>query len=202
MRLDKSEKAGKDKNAEWFCLENMILGWFAEKVPGDTYRKKLYYWNLIQYIMSWVNAIFIVPLQAFGPVGWYIYITVTEFFTNDGHIYGDFAYLATGQEIRALVWIFSMLFVVVLSYLWAFRGSRRAGYARTISYLITLGSYVGWTLFFTWAEGYDYAVWANYIVLYEYNPLVILLAAIALLIMWFGVIISNGYLIYKSWKAD
>lgn len=184
----------------------MILDWFAGKLRGDTYKKKLYYWNLIQYLMSWVNAIFIVPLAAFGPLGWYIYITMTEFFSNDGHIYGDFAYLLTGQEIRAFVWIFSMLFVVVLSYFWAYRNSRAAKHLRTASYLVTLISYIIWTLFFTWAENYDYAVWADYIVEYgEYPtllPIVVLLAIIALSIMWFGVIVSNGYLIYKGWKED
>lgn len=83
--------------------------------------------------MSWFNAIVTIQLKDTGPIGWYNYLTVTEFFINDGYIYGNFAYLFKGLEIRALIWIFSILFVVLLSYSWAFYFSKKAKYARTIS---------------------------------------------------------------------
>ncbi len=177
----------------------MILHRFARLIPGDTYRKKLYYWNLIQYIFMWVSLILFSPFQA-NPIMWWIYITTTEFFTSDGHIYGDFGYILTGMEIRGIIWIFTMFAMIVLSYLWASRNSRAAKYMRTGSYMVTLVSYMIWTVFFTWDPRYDYAVWAGNIARYNYSPLVILMAIISLSAMWFGVIVSNGYLIYKGWK--
>jgi hypothetical protein len=177
----------------------MILSRFAKLLPGKTYKKKLFYWNLIQYVFMWVCIIIFSPFQS-NPIMWWIYITTAEFFTNDGHVYGDFGYIFTGMEIRGIIWVFSILAMVVLSYLWAYRNSNIAKYLRTTSYLITLISYIIWTLFFTWREDYDYGVWAKIIVAYNYNPLVILMAITSLSAMWFGVVISNGYLIYKGWK--
>lgn len=178
-----------------------ILRWFARRLPGDTYPKKLTYWNLIQYIMAWISA-FMVPLRESGnPVAWYLVMIHNVFFTNDGHIYGDLAYVFTGQEIRAYVWIFSMLFVVVLSYYWGWKHNKNAKYLRTASWGFTLFWYLIWTFFFYWRPDYDYAVWWNYIVAYNFNPLVILLAAFYFFLEFFGVLISSGYLIYKSWKT-
>lgn len=182
----------------WNFLEK-----FANILPGDTYTKKLFYWNLIQYIAAWVMALFLLPLRdagVGGVLGWYVFLVFNELLTNDGHIYGDLAYIITGLEIRAFVWIFSMLAVVILSYLWGFKNSKKAKYIRTATWAFTLLFYLVWTIFFPMRPDYDYAVWANYIVLYEYNPLVIFLAGFSIFIMWFGVIISSGYLIYKGWK--
>lgn len=117
----------------------MIIDRFAKKLPGDTYKKKLYFWNWVQYIVSvWVN-ILIIPIQA-HPIGWWIYITVVEFFTPDTHIYGDLAYLSTGSEIRWFVWVPTILIGIGVVYLWAYKNSKIAKYIRTVSWAFTLFS--------------------------------------------------------------
>lgn len=184
----------------------MILKRFATLIPGKTYKKKLYYWNWIQYIVSVWIALLIYPIQV-NPIGWWIYITVVEFFTPDTHIYGDLAYILTGQEIRWFVWVPTILIGIGLVYLWAYKNNKIAKYLRIGSWVFTLLFYLIWTLFFYWREDYDYAVWAGFITTYwSASPIlgliVFVMAIISLSAMWFGVIISNGYLIYKGWKED
>lgn len=192
----------------------MVLEKFAKLIPGDTYKKKLFFWNLIQYVFMRIFMIALSPFKT-NPIIWWVYMVTTEFFTNDGHIYGDFVYIFRGTDIRGVIWWFSILAMVLLSYLWAYRKRKVAKYLRAGSYLVTLISYIFWTVFFIWgegyvntgwarkiAEGYDYAGWARKIAAYNYNPFVILMGVISLSAMWFGVIISNGYLIYRGWREE
>jgi len=180
----------------------MILGRFAKLVPGDTYKKKLFYWNLIQYVgyWTWILVAVLIGRPIANPILWWVDVTVSEFLSNDGHIWGDLASMFIRLDLRGIVWAFSMFAVVVLSYLWAYRHSRAARCLRTGSYLVTLLMYLIWTIFFTWDPRYDYYVWAKIIISYNFSLIVILMAFVAIVSMWFGVIISNGYLIFKSWK--
>jgi len=177
-----------------------VLHKFASILPGKTYAKKLFFWNLIQFPVGTTIYFILIPFNANVVVAW-LNVALTEFFNADVHIWGDFVWLFTGIDLRGILWVFVVFpLFLVITYLWAFRDNKIAKYVRSTSYLISLSAYLIWTIFFTWDARYDYAIWAMFIRAYDYMPLAFLMVAIAISCMWFGVIISNGYLIYKAWK--
>jgi hypothetical protein len=185
----------------------MTLNIFFRLIPGGTYKKKLFYWNLTQYVgyHTWTFLLSMLVLSAVPEIlkGW-IMLTIQVLLTTDTHVYSDFIFLFTTQETRTewigFGFVFTMLIAPVLSYFWAFRNSKKAKYLRTISYLIALSAYSIYTIFFTWDPRYEYGIWRDLIIKSNYNPMFILMAMVEISFMWFGVIISNGYLIWKSWK--
>lgn len=193
----------------------MILNRFAKLLPGETYKKKLFYWNLIQTVGYWLFFYVVwYPLvrpaiEAISKGGtienwfWFFFgLPVSEFLSNDGHVWGDLFWIFTGVDLRGIIWMFSMPAITILSYLWAHRNSRIAKYLRTFSYLVALSAYLIYTIFFTWDPRYDYFIWLAIIYIWNWAWWVIVIAIVTVAMMWFGVIVSNGYLIWKAWKEE
>jgi len=164
-------------------------------------KKKLFFWDLIRYLV-----LFLVFYPLFGgaeyipgnPVGWALEVGASEFLTNDGHVWGDFVWLLSGIDLRGIVWIFTQLAVVLLGYLWAYRNWGIARGLRIFNWIIALVVYAGYTIFFPASPQYDYFIFA-YALSQMGWPLIFTLSAIlSLTLMWLGVILISGYLIYKS----
>lgn len=192
-----------------------ILDRFAKIIPGDDYKKKLFFWNLIQYVLYFIlNLLFwntyttILYLMQAGDYSFgnlllfWFYVSFSELLTLDFHVFGDFIWILTNIDLRILSLYLFMPAGIIIDYLWAFKASNKAKYLRISIFSIALLSYLRYTFFEFMDPRYDYFIWYYIINQYGFNIVAIVLALSAILMMWFGVIISNGYLIYKAWKTE
>lgn len=168
-------------------------------------KKKLFFWDLTRYL-----ALFLVFYPLFGgaefipgnPVGWALEVGASELLTNDGHVWGDFVWILSGMDLRGIVWLFSELAVVLLGYFWAYKNWGIAKKLRIFNWIIALCVYAGYTIFFPSSPRYDYFIYA-YALSQAGWPLIFTLAtSLSLILMWLGVILVSGYLIYKSLQEE
>jgi len=168
-------------------------------------KKKLFYWDFARVII-----LFFIFYPIFGGaeinqknlIGWAFKIGASEFLTNDGHIWGDIPWLLFNIDLRGQIWMFSQPIIVLFGFLWAYKNSIFAKKLRIANWTIALGLYAGWTIFFPTFPKYDYFIFAY--VLFQSGWLFMLFIAviISLAMMWAGIIIIPGYLIYKSLKEE
>lgn len=172
------------------------------------FKKKLFLWDLSRYLILFFvlynRGLFPTSAELLktAPVLGSLKIGLEEFMSNDGHIWGDFYWMATGTDLRGQIWVFSMLGVVALDYLWAYKNSSFAGKLRIANWIIALGAYAGYTVFFPASPRYDYFIYAYLLAQYGWPVLLTVSAVISLAMMWLGVILLGGYLIHRSLEED
>lgn len=168
-------------------------------------KKKLFYWDLTRYLL-----LFLVFYPLFGgaefipgnPVGWALEVGASELLTNDGHVWGDFVWILSGMDLRGIVWLFGELAVVLLGYFWAYKNWGIAKKLRIFNWIIALGAYAGYTIFFPTNPQYDYFIYAYALSLTGWSAISTLSVILSLALMWLGVILISGYLIYKSLQEE
>jgi len=172
--------------------------------------KRLFYFDFVRtFILFFVLLPWVASPDVFIPedgvpskleaTNWILWTSASEFLTNDGHVWGDFVWIATGftRDLRGNVWQFSLPFIILLDYLWAFKRNRTAMNLRIANWVIAASAYIIWTVIFPLSTNYDYAVWIYALDLYNYQPWIISLVTLGILSMWLGVILIPGYLIYR-----
>lgn len=168
-------------------------------------RKKLFLWDLIRVVI-----LFFIFYPIFGGaefngknlVGSALEIGASEILTNDGHIWGDIPWILFGIDLRGQIWAFTQPAIVLIGFFWAYKNSVFAKKIRIANWIIALCLYAGWTIFFPLSPRYDYFIFA-YVLAQTGWPLLLLVASvISIAMMWIGIIIVPGYLIYKSLKEE
>lgn len=168
-------------------------------------KKKLFFWDLARYLL-----LFLVFYPIFGgadfnpqnPVGWAFEVGASEFLTNDGHVWGDFVWIFGGIDLRGQIWLFSMLAIVVLDYFWVYKNWEIAKKLRIFNWIIALGAYAGYTIFFPQSPQYDYFIFAYGLSRLGWPFNFTFSAILSLVMMWLGVILISGWLIYKSLQEE
>ena len=168
-------------------------------------KKKLFYWDFIRIIV-----LFFIFYPIFGGaeinqlnlVGWALETGASELLTNDGHIWGDIPWILFNVDLRGQIWMFAQPAIVLFSFLWAYKNSAIAKKLRIANWIIALSLYAGWTIFYPTTPRYDYFIFA-YVLSQSGWPLLLFIASvISIAMMWAGVIMVSGYLIYKSLKEE
>lgn len=164
-------------------------------------KKKLFFWDLIRLVL-----LFFVFYPLFGGaqinpknlVGWAIETGVSELLTNDGHIWGDFVWIFTGVDLRGKIWLFAQPAIVVLGFLWAYKGLTFAKKLRIFNWFIALTAYAVWTIFFSTAQRYDYFIYA-YVLSQTGWPVILTFSVLlSIVLMWLGIVLISGFFIYKA----
>lgn len=168
-------------------------------------KKRLFFWDLSRYLLLFL--VFYPLVQLDEPdlnhiSGWITAIGASELLTNDGHVWGDFHWILTGNDMRGQIWLFSMLFVVFLDYLWAFRGSAFAMRIRIANWAIAFAAYAGYTLFFPLSQRYDYFIYLYVLSETGWQAATVFLVLLSVAMMWLGVILADGYLIFRSLEKE
>lgn len=168
-------------------------------------KKKLFLWDLIRVVI-----LFLVFYPIFGGaeinekdlVGSALKIGVSEILTNDGHIWGDIPWILFGVDLRGQIWAFTQPAIVLVGFLWAYKNSIFAKKVRIVNWVIALCLYAGWTIFYPTSPKYDYFIFA-YVLFQSGWPLILFVTSVmSLAMMWAGIIIIPGYLIYKTLKEE
>jgi hypothetical protein len=168
-------------------------------------KKKLFLWDLIRVVI-----LFFVFYPIFGGaeinekdlVGSALKIGVSEILTNDGHIWGDIPWVLFNVDLRGQIWIIVQPIIVLLGFLWAYKNIMFARKLRIANWVIALALYAGWTIFYPTSPKYDYFIFA-YVLFQSGWPLALIVSSLlSIIMMWAGIIIIPGYLIYKSLKEE
>jgi len=168
-------------------------------------KKKLFYWDFIRTVI-----LFFIFYPIFGGAeintsnlaGWALEVGVSELLTNDGHIWGDIPWILFGVDLRGQIWMFAQPVIVLLGFLWAYKNSQFAKNLRIANWMIALGLYAGWTIFYPTTPKYDYFIFAYVLSQTGWSLILLVSFIISLAMMWTGVILISGYLIYKSLKEE
>lgn len=168
-------------------------------------KKKLFFWDFLRLII-----LFFIFYPIFGGAeinlqnlaGSALEFGVSELLTNDGHIWGDIPWILTGMDLRGQIWIFSQPLIVLLGFLWAYKNSRIAKKLRIANWIIALGLYAGYTIFFPLSPKYDYFIYAYGLSQTGWPASFAISVILSLALMWLGVILISGYLIYKSLQEE
>lgn len=168
-------------------------------------RKKLFLWDLVKVII-----LFLIFYPIFGDaeinennlIGSVVEIGISELLTNDGHIWGDIPWVLFNIDMRGQIWMIAQPIIASFGFLWAYKSIAIAKKLRIANWMVALGLYSGWTIFYPVSPKYDYFIFA-YVLSRSGWPLILfVLSVISLVMMWAGIIIIPGYLIYKSLKEE
>lgn len=168
-------------------------------------KKKLFYWDFIRIIV-----LFFIFYPIFGGaeinqsnlIGWALETGLSELLTNDGHIWGDIPWILFNVDLRGQIWLFAQPAIVLLSFLWAYKNSQIAKKLRIANWIIALSAYAGYTIFFPTSPQYDYFIYVYALTLTGWPAIFSLSVILSLALMWLGVILISGYLIYKSLQEE
>jgi len=86
----------------------------------------------------------------------------------------------------------------LLGFLWAYKNSRFAKKLRIANWIIALFLYAGYTIFFPTSSQYDYFIYAYALSQLGWSANFIFSVILSFILMWMGVILISGYLIYKA----
>lgn len=168
-------------------------------------KKILFFWDFLRVII-----LFFIFYPIFGgaeiipqnPVASALEIGLSEFLTNDGHIWGDIFWILTEIDLRGQIWIFSQPLIVLLGFLWAYKNLRIAKKLRIANWIIALLLYTGYTIFFPTSSHYDYFIYAYALSQLGWSVGFTFSVILSLALMWSGIILIPGYLIYKSLREE
>lgn len=165
----------------------------------------MFFWDLARIII-----LFFIFYPVFGGaeineknlIAWALEIGASEFLTNDGHIWGDIPWILFNIDLRGQIWIFAQPAMVLLGFLWAYKNNAFAKKLRIANWMIAFGLYAGWTIFYPASPKYDYYIFAYVLSQSGWSFALLISAIISIVMMWAGVIMISGYLIYKSLREE